>query len=197
MKCGHDRTAHRIVVIAASAGGIQALSELLAGLPAEFPIPILIVQHRGDGIDLLEGIFRSRTRLSVCKFAGDQIPTAGQVYFAPPRQHLVLDITGVLRLSDLPKVNFSRPAADLLFESAAAFYREGTIGIVLTGYGVDGSHGVEVIHQSGGYVMAQDPKTSNAPSMPNAAIKTGCVDVILPLHEIGPALLELVSAHAK
>jgi len=189
--------AYSIVVIAASAGGIQALSELLSGLPAEFPIPILIVQHRMDTQSLLESTFRNRTRLMVLKTNDGDTPTAGQVYFAPVGQHLSLDMTGVLRLSDSPKVNFTRPAADPLFVSAAAFYREGTIGIVLTGYGADGSHGVEAIHKSGGYVIAQEPGTSEAPSMPTAAINTGCVDAIMPLTQIGTALLELVGSQPK
>ena len=185
--------AYSIGVIAASTGGIQALSELLSGLPAEFPIPILIVLHRADRQSLLESIVRTHTRLSVLKAKKGETPTAGKVYFAPAGQHLSLDMTGVLRLSDSPKVNFTRPAADPLFVSAAAFYREGTIGIVLTGYGVDGSHGVEDIRKMGGYVIAQVPSISEAPSMPTAAINTGCVDAILPLNQIGPALLDLLS----
>jgi two-component system chemotaxis response regulator CheB len=183
---------YRIVVVAASAGGIQALGELLSVLPADFPIPILIVQHRADIPSLLESVFRNRTHLIVVQAKDGDVPLAGNVFFAPAGHHLLLDSSGTFRLSEAAKVNFTRPSADLLFVSAADFYRESTIGIVLTGYGVDGSHGVEAIRKMGGYVIGQEPSTSEAPSMPTAAIKTGCVDAILPLHDIGASLLELV-----
>lgn len=183
---------YRIVVIAASAGGIQALQELLSGLPADFPIPIVIVQHRAATSRFLHRIFRSGTPLSVIEAKDGDALIAGIVFVAPADRHLILDVMGILRLSDSDKVNFTRPAADPLFVSAAAFHREGTIGIVLTGYGVDGSQGVKAIRKMGGYVIVQEPKTSEAPSMPNASIKTGCVDAILPVNQIVPALLKLI-----
>jgi two-component system chemotaxis response regulator CheB len=182
-----------IVVIASSAGGIVALRSLLAGLPATFPVPVLIVQHRSTVPSVLESVLRQDTQLSVVEVVGGNTLTAGTVFVAPADHHLLLDTTGVLRLSCSAKVHHVRPAADPLFVSVADFYRERTIGVVLTGYGTDGSHGVEAISRMGGYVIAQEPSTAEAPWMPSAAIQTGCVNAILPLNEIGPALLDLMS----
>lgn len=182
-----------IVVIAASAGGVVAVGNLLSGLPANFRVPILIVQHRDKTPSILESIFRRQTRLSVVEVTGGNTLIAGTVFVAPADHHLLLDTTGVLRLSDSAKVHHVRPAADPLFVSVADFCRERTIGVVLTGYGVDGSDGVEAIGKMGGYVITQEPTTSEAPGMPSAAIQTGYVSAILPLNEIGPALLDLMS----
>jgi len=182
-----------IVVIAASAGGVVAVPYLLSGLPATFRVPILIVQHRGRTPCLLEDVLRHCTPLSVVEARDGNTLIARTVVAAPADRHLLLDMRGVLRLSDSAKVHHTRPAADPLFVSVADFYRERTIGIVLTGYGVDGSLGVKAISKMGGYVIAQEPTTAEAPGMPSAAIHTGCVNAILPLNEIGPALLELMA----
>jgi two-component system chemotaxis response regulator CheB len=171
----------------------MALRSLLSGLPATFPVPILIVQHRSTVPSVLESVFRSHTPLSVVEAMDGNALIAGTVFVAPANHHLLLDMTGVLRLSDSAKVHHTRPAADPLFVSVADFYRERTIGVVLTGYGTDGSHGVEAISRMGGYVIVQEPSTAEAPGMPNAAIETGCVNAILPLNEIGPALLDLMT----
>ena len=182
-----------IVVIAASAGGVVAVPALLSGLPATFQVPILLVQHRATVPSVLESILRQNTPLSVVEAMDGNTLMAGTVFVAPPDHHLLLDMTGLLRLSDSAKVHHTRPAADPLFVSVADFYRERTIGVVLTGYGIDGSHGVEAIGRMGGYVIAQEPRTAEARGMPSAAIDTGCVNAILPLNEIGPALLELMN----
>lgn len=182
-----------IVVIAASAGGVVAVSHLLSGLPATFRVPILIVQHRDTTPNILEDVLRRCTPLSVVEAMEGNTLIAGTVVAAPANRHLLLDMTGVLRLSDSAKVHHTRPAADPLFVSVADFYQERTIGVVLTGYGSDGSHGVEAIGRVGGYVIAQEPSTAEASGMPSAAIHTGCVNAILPLNEIGPALLDLMS----
>ena len=183
-----------IVVIAASAGGVMALPELLSGLPATFQVPVLIVQHRSNVPSVFESILRHATPLSVVETMDGNTLIAGTVFVAPADNHLLLDTTGVLRLSGSAKVHHVRPAADPLFVSVADYYRERTIGVVLTGYGVDGSLGVKAISKMGGYVIAQEPSTAEASGMPNAAIETGCVNAILPLNEIGPALLDLMIA---
>ena len=182
-----------IVVIAASAGGVTAVRDLLSGLPVTFRVPILIVQHRDKTPSILESILRRCTLLTVVEAMDGNTVSARTVVIAPADRHLLLDMTGVLRLTGSAKVHHVRPAADPLFVSVADFYRERTIGVVLTGYGIDGSHGVEAIGKMGGYVIAQDPTTSEASGMPNAAIQTGFVNATLPLNKIGPALLDLMS----
>jgi two-component system chemotaxis response regulator CheB len=171
----------------------SAVGNLLSGLPANFQVPILIVQHRDQTPSILETILRRLTPLSVVEVMGGNTLAAGTVFVAPADRHLLLDMAGVLRLSDSAKVRYVRPAADPLFVSVAKFYRKRTIAVVLTGYGTDGSHGVEAIGKMGGYVIAQEPSTSEAPGMPSAAIQTGYVNAILPLNEIGPALLDLMT----
>ena len=142
---------------------------------------------------ILESIFRRLTPLSVVEVMGGNALIAGTVFVAPADRHLLLEMAGVLRLSSSAKVHHVRPAADPLFVSVAEFYREQTIGVVLTGYGTDGRLGVEAIGRMGGYVIAQEPRTAEAPGMPSAAIQTGYVNAILPLNAIGPALLDLMS----
>jgi two-component system chemotaxis response regulator CheB len=115
------------------------------------------------------------------------------VYIAPPNRHLLVNPDGTMSLSQSDLVHFVRPSADLLFESVAASYRERVIAVVLTGTGSDGSMGVEAVKKMGGTVIAQDAETAEFSGMPNAAIQTGCVDFVLTLDEIGPALVKLVA----
>ncbi len=118
------------------------------------------------------------------------------VFLAPPDRHMLIKRKGTLTLTDSELVNFVRPSADLLFESVAAAYGDRAIAVVLTGSGHDGALGVTAIKQRGGTVVAQDEASSEFFGMPSAAIKTGAVDFVLPLEEIGPTLTALVAAQA-
>jgi two-component system chemotaxis response regulator CheB len=182
-----------IVAVAASAGGLTALGQILSGLPAEFPVPILIVQHLDPRHrSLMVEILEKRTPLNV-EQAKDKVPVApGTIYIAPPDYHLLVDADGTLALSHSELVHFVRPSADLLFESVAASYRERAIAVVLTGTGRDGSMGVKAIKTMGGTVVVQDEETSEFFGMPGAAIETKSVDFVLPLNDIAPALIALV-----
>lgn len=119
---------------------------------------------------------------------------AGTVTFAPAGQHLLVGPGGRCYLSGSPPLRFVRPSADLLFASAAATCGARSIGVVLTGGGADGAIGAKLIHQAGGVVIAQDPASASAahPSMPHAAITTGCVDLVLPLAKIPKALISFL-----
>jgi two-component system, chemotaxis family, protein-glutamate methylesterase/glutaminase len=182
-----------VVGIAASAGGLNALSRLLAPLPADFPAAIVIVQHLDPRHrSLMAEILGRRCALTVKEAEeGDQLK-GGIVYTAPPNRHLLVNTNGTLSLSQSELVHFVRPSADLLFESLAASYKDRCIAVVLTGSGSDGSMGVQAIDRMGGTVIAQDEASSEFFSMPSAAINTGSVDVVLPLDEISPALVSLV-----
>ncbi len=118
------------------------------------------------------------------------------VFLAPPDRHMLIKRKGMLTLTDSELVNFVRPSADLLFESVAAAYGDRAIAVVLTGSGHDGALGVTAIKQRGGTVVAQDEASSEFFGMPSAAIKTGAVDFVLPLEEIGPTLTALMTAQA-
>jgi two-component system chemotaxis response regulator CheB len=185
-----------IVALAASAGGLTALIEVLSHLPADFKAAIVIVQHLDPRHpSLMAEILSRRTLLKVVQAKeGDKL-TPGTVYIAPPNNHLLVNSDGKASLSQSEMVHFLRPSADLLFESLAGSYKERAIAVVLTGTGSDGAMGVEAIQKMGGTVIAQDDKSAEFPGMPSAAIKTGNVDFILPLAEISSALLTLVMPH--
>jgi two-component system chemotaxis response regulator CheB len=178
-----------IVAIAASAGGLKALTEVLADLPAEFPWGIAIVQHvHRASISHLADILGRRTALAVSQAQDGGTVAAGHVYIAPPDRHMLVNSEGRVTLTSTALVHFVRPSADLLFVSVAAAYARRAVAVVLSGTGVDGATGVEAIHKNGGLVIVQDPASAEHSGMPKAAQLTGCVDRVLPLQEIGPAL---------
>jgi two-component system chemotaxis response regulator CheB len=187
-------TAFDIVALTASAGGVQALSCLLSGLPKDFPTTIVVVQHLApDYPSLMAEILARHTCLRVKQAEeGDRIQRA-MVYVAPPDQHLLVNGDGTLSLSHSELVHFVRPSADLLFESVAASYQQRAIAVVLTGTGSDGDMGVQAIESMGGVVIAQDPETAEFAGMPRTAIATGCVGFILPLEEIAAKLVALMN----
>ena len=183
-----------IVAVAASAGGVNALMELLEGLPEDFPSSIVIVQHLDPRHrSLMADIMRRHCKLNVKQAeAGDRI-MPGNVYIAPPNFHVLVTPHKTLSLSDSEMVHFVRPSADLLFESVATTFKDRSIAVVLTGTGVDGAMGVTAVKNRGGTVIAQDKATAEFPGMPTAAIATGDVDFELPLGEIADALVKLVT----
>lgn len=184
------------VVIGASAGGLQTISTLLPVLPKEFPLPILIAQHRLPSSD--DFLAKALDQLSpLCvKEAEDKEPLRpGFAYIAPANYHLLVERDETLCLSVDPKVNWSRPSIDVLFESAAAVWGAGVISVILTGANDDGARGTAFIKQNGGLTIAQDPATAEHPTMPQAAIDTTAVDHILPASEIGVFLKNLALNH--
>ena len=182
-----------VVAMAASAGGLTALSEVLSSLPPDFPATIVVVQHLDPRHrSLMAEILDRRTNLTVKQAAEGETLASGTVYIAPPNRHLLINRDGTVSLTQSELVHFVRPSADLLFESVAASYKERAIGVILTGTGSDGSMGVRAIKKMGGTVIAQDKTSSEFFGMPSAAIETGSVDFILPLSEIGAALVTLV-----
>jgi two-component system chemotaxis response regulator CheB len=182
-----------IVALAASAGGLTALSRVLAALPADFSAVIVVVQHLDPRHrSLMADILSRRTPLRVKQAEeGEQVSPA-TVYIAPPNRHLLVNSDGTLSLTQSELVHFLRPSADLLFESVAASYRERAIAVVLTGTGSDGAMGVQAIKKMGGTIIAQDEESAEFFGMPSAAIHSGSVDFVLPLDEIPTALVTLV-----
>ena len=182
-----------VVAMAASAGGLTALSDVLSSLPPDFPATIVVVQHLDPRHrSLMAEILDRRTNLKVKQaIEGDSLE-AGTVYIAPPNRHLLINRDATVSLTQSELVHFVRPSADLLFESVAASYKERAICVILTGTGSDGAMGVRAIKKMGGTVIAQDKATSEFFGMPGAAIDTGSVDFVLPLGEIASALVTLV-----
>lgn len=190
---GSSNGAFEIVALAASAGGLRALSQVLAALPADFPAAIVVVQHLDPRHrSLMAEILSRRTALRVKQAEEENRLTAATAYIAPPDRHLLVNSDSTLSLTQSELVHFVRPSADLLFESVAASYRDRAIAVVLSGSGSDGAMGVNAIKKMGGTVIIQDEKTSEFFGMPGAALQTGNVDFILPLDEISSALVTLV-----
>lgn len=191
-------TAFDVVAVAASAGGLNALSHVLRQLPGDFAAAVLVVQHLDPRHrSFMADILSRRTPLRVRQAAdGDRLQPA-TVLIAPPNRHLLVNPDGTASLSQSQLVHFLRPSADLLFESVAASYQRRAIGVVLTGTGSDGSMGVRAIKKMGGTVIVEDEKTAEFSGMPSAAIQTKCVDFILPLDEIPPALVTLVMGEKR
>ena len=183
-----------IVAVAASAGGIKAVTYILGQLHPTFDATVVVVQHLDPRHrSLMPEIIGRRSNLPIREAADGVSVEPGHVYLAPPDRHLLINRDSTVSLTQTELVNFVRPSADLLFESVAASFGERAIAVVLTGSGKDGSLGVTAIKSRGGTVIAQDEATSEFFSMPSAAIRTGAVDFVLSLDEIAPALQMLVA----
>lgn len=159
------------VVIGASAGAVQALLEILPALPDTYPLPILIVVHvPPDRASALPDLFAARCRLPVKEAEDKEVALPGVVYFAPADYHLLVEHGGSLALSVDDPVNYSRPAIDVLFESAADAFGPALVGIVLTGANHDGAAGLKAIAEAGGLTIVEDPASAASATMPAAAI---------------------------
>jgi two-component system, chemotaxis family, protein-glutamate methylesterase/glutaminase len=183
-----------VVVIGASAGGIEALRTIVSGLPENFPAPICIVMHvapQAPGV-LPQIIGRATTLPTTSARTGERLQ-AGHIYVAPPDYHLVVE-PGKLRVTKGPRENRFRPAIDPLFRSAAQVYGPRAIGVVLTGQLDDGTAGLWTIKQLGGTAVVQDPADAMFPDMPANAMEHVKVDHVVPLAEIPPLLVRLTVA---
>ena len=180
------------VVIGASAGGVDALVELLPALPSDFaPATVCILHVPADRESRLAELFDARLSLPV-REAVDKAPVeGGTVYFAGAGYHLSIEHDRVFSISCEPPVHYARPAIDLLMESAADAYGAGLAGILLTGANTDGADGMKRIRQRGGLTVVQDPSGAQAPTMPEGAIRLCQPHLVLPLTAIRTLLPQL------
>jgi two-component system, chemotaxis family, protein-glutamate methylesterase/glutaminase len=186
------------VVIGTSAGGIDALTLLLPALPAEGRLVVFIVVHLPPSQpSLLCEIFQARCAWPVREAEDKAVVKAGTVYFAAPDYHLLLDDGPQLSLSIDPPVHFSRPAIDVLFESAADVYGERLLGIVMTGASEDGANGLLAVHQAGGATLVQSPDEAATPVMPRHAIRRCPSAHVMTLEEMGMLLRDLALESAR
>jgi two-component system chemotaxis response regulator CheB len=185
-----------VIVIAVSTGGPDALAEIVGRFPAELPVPVLVVQHMPpDFTRLLAERLDRHAAISVVEASDGEAVQAGRVYIAPGGRHMALTLTDgriAVALHDGPRENSCRPAADVLFRSAAQLYRERVLAVVLTGMGTDGLRGAEAVRAGGGWVIAQTQCTSTIGSMPGAVAAAGLANTVVRLEELGHAL----TAHA-
>lgn len=178
-----------LVVIGTSTGGLHALTRLLSALPASFPLPIAIVQHRSrDSDERLSMLLSGASQVPVVE-AEDKEPLRGPgVYLSPPDYHLLIEPDSMALSTEEP-VAYSRPSIDVLFESAAYSHGSGVIGVLLTGANQDGTRGLQRIKEQGGYVIVQNPDSAESAFMPKHAVKNLHPDRVLNLEQIPGELM--------
>lgn len=161
----------KAVVIGASAGGVQALSQILPALPGNFPLPIFVVVHVPPRRDnALVQLLAAKCAVQIKEAEDKEMPMGGTVYFAPADYHLLVEADATLALSSDEPLNHSRPSIDILFESAADAYGPALAGIVLTGANHDGANGLKAVGAAGGLALVEDPATAEVPTMPAGAL---------------------------
>jgi two-component system chemotaxis response regulator CheB len=185
-----------LVAIGASAGGVQAIGELLSQLPADLAAPVLVVVHTAPVENQLASVFARHSRLPVVQAVDGQELAAGTVYLAAPDHHLLVD-DGHARVVRGPHENGHRPAIDPLFRSAALARRGGVVAVVLTGALDDGAAGAQAVTKLGGHVLVQDPDEAPYPSMPLNAIAADHPEAVLPLARLPAAIAAAVAAPAE
>jgi two-component system chemotaxis response regulator CheB len=181
-----------VLAIGCSTGGPDALATVLPALPADLPVPVVVVQHMPPVFTrLLAARLDGQSQVSVAEAVHGEPLVPGRVLIAPGGSHLVVRRSGtsvVAELTEDPPENFCRPAVDVLFRSVAAVYGDRVLAAVLTGMGRDGEKGAGAIRDGGGEVVVQDDATSVVWGMPGAVAMAGQADRILALPQIGPTL---------
>jgi two-component system, chemotaxis family, protein-glutamate methylesterase/glutaminase len=188
----------KAVAIGGSWGGLYALMELLGSLPTDFPCPVLVVQHRANydsDEHRLAHVLSRYSALPVTDADDREAPRPGHVYLAPADYHLLVE-DDRFELTVDEFVHYSRPSIDVLFESVARAYGREVVGVLLTGFGRDGTAGMKAIKSAGGVTIAEDPETAMQAAMPRSAIEAGAVGEVLELDEIAPRLIELCGVTA-
>lgn len=188
-----SRREFKAVAIGVSTGGVSALKLILGALPADFPIPVMVVTHIApDSNDGLALLLDSLCAIRVKEADEQEILTPGTVYLAPANYHMLVERGGTLSLTIDPPVNFARPSVDVLFDSAAEIYGSELIGIILTGAGNDGSKGLLSIKERGGLAIVQDPDDAEIGSMPRSALQLLEADYVVILKQVSTLLMKLV-----
>jgi len=182
----------KVVIIGGSAGGLNALLQILPDLHSLNSFALVIVLHRRGTDDLtLEELIKLKTAIQVKAIEDKELLLPGFVYIAPSNYHLLFEKDGTFSLDTSEKVNYSRPSIDVSFESAAEVYGDSLIGILLSGSNSDGTEGLKYIQKAGGIIIVQDPKTADMSFMPNNAINNTTPDYILNLQEILNLLISI------
>ena len=182
---------YEIIVIGASAGGMNALQEILKCFDKSFPIPIVIVQHlHPQADDFIARHLNTKCQLQVKESQNKGKIRPYNVYLAVSNYHLLIEENKTFSFSADARVNYCRPSIDVLFESAADVYGSKLIGIILTGANNDGALGMMEIKKKGGMTIVQDPDTAEVEIMPMSVLKLINADYVLPIEKIGPFLQE-------
>lgn len=183
---------YKALVIGVSAGGLNALSHILPQLPKDYALSVLIVQHRHHDADhFLVEYLDELSAIKVKEAQPGEPVLSSTVYIAPAMYHLLVERNETISLSIDPPVNYSIPSIDVLFESAAACYKNQLIGLILTGANADGSQGLLAVKRYGGLAVVQEPHTAEIDVMPKSAVALVDVDRLVPLDELGQYLVDL------
>lgn len=185
----------RAVAIGASAGAVHALLKVLPSLPADYPVPVLVVVHvPPDRANSLVALFDQNCPLIVKEAEDKENAVAGCIYFAPSDYHLLVEEDGTLALSVDEPVNHSRPAIDVLLETAADAFGPALVGIVMTGANDDGAAGLRAVAAAGGVAIVEDPASAATPAMPAAALAACPGALVRDLDGISDYLIGLAAA---
>ncbi len=178
----HD---YQIIVMGASAGGMEVFSQIFSNLKSDFQIPVFVVQHvHSSQTEYYVQRFNKLTSLTVREAEDKEIIRHRHVYFAPPNYHMLLNDKNTISLSIDARIRFSRPSIDVFFQSAAEIYQEETVGVLFTGANEDGAEGMCDIHRHHGLTIVQDPKTAKHPVMPQSALNLCHMDYVLSIEDI-------------
>jgi two-component system chemotaxis response regulator CheB len=181
-----------LIAIGCSAGGIEALKQILPQLPKGYKPTVVVIQHIGQQLHTTLAEFYATLCLIPVKEVEDKEPLKqGTIYFAPAGYHLLLENEDSFALNVDPLVNYVRPAIDVFMESAAPIYRTKMVGVILTGANSDGAQGLKLIQDFGGVTLVQDPNTADFPAMPKAALEVSVTSASLKLSDIAKYLSEL------
>jgi two-component system, chemotaxis family, protein-glutamate methylesterase/glutaminase len=180
----------KAIAIGASAGAVEALLTILPDLPKDFSLPVFLVVHvPPDRRNVLAPLLEARCQITVKEAEDKEIVVGGVVYIAPSDYHMLVEEDFSISLSSDELVNFSRPAIDVLFESAADAFGPGLMGVILTGANQDGAAGLAAVAKNGGFAVVEDPAGASAPQMPGFALAACPTAKVVPLNQMAAGLL--------
>lgn len=184
-----------LIAIGSSAGGLEAIRELVNALPADLPVSYVVVQHMSPHHkSLMTELVARQTNLVVRDVVDGMVPERNVIHITPPRTDILFE-DGKLRLTaPSPELASPKPSVDRFLTSLADSYGDKTVAIILSGTGSDGSYGVQAIREAGGITIAQDNETAKYDGMPFSAVQTGCIDLILPPSDIGTHLQKILTS---
>ena len=182
-----------LIAIGSSTGGPQALLQILARFPSDFPVSVIVIQHMDKKFTAgLANWLNSQVHFNVKVLDEGERPRVGTVLIPSTDDHVIMHMDTTLHYSREPRDNFYHPSVDVFFKSLASHWYGSCLGILLTGMGRDGAEGMLALKQNGHYPIAQDRRSSVVFGMPKAAIEAGAVYEVLPVHEIGTRIVELI-----
>lgn len=188
--------AYELVIVGVSAGGLNAICEMMREIPADFGIPLVLVQHRSRESEALCEVLQACSPLPVTEVLDKTLIEPGNVYLAPPDYHLLVE-PGYFSLSLEEPVRFSRPSIDVAFATAADAYGARAVGVVLTGANADGAEGLRQLAHAGGLPIVQDAEEAEVAVMPRAAQRSVPAAEVLTLREIGRRLVQLQGQRSR